>query len=71
MVNPLLDHSYTDFNQLEGLNRLVRKNLPTPVVPFRPCFINHFISVLSFIKANQIVRFSLLFCWDKEQIYIG
>ena len=23
MVNPLLDHSYTDFNQLEGINRLV------------------------------------------------
>jgi tRNA (cytidine32/guanosine34-2'-O)-methyltransferase len=21
MVNPLLDHAYTDFNQLEGVNR--------------------------------------------------
>jgi len=29
MVNPLLDHSYTDFNQLEGLNRII--------VPFLAC----------------------------------
>jgi len=29
MVNPLLDHSYTDFNQLEGINRVI--------VPFLAC----------------------------------
>jgi len=29
MVNPLLDHSYTDFNQLEGVNRII--------VPFLAC----------------------------------
>ncbi|XP_023336117.1 putative tRNA (cytidine(32)/guanosine(34)-2'-O)-methyltransferase [Eurytemora carolleeae] len=29
MVNPLLDHSYTDFNQLEGVNRVI--------VPFLAC----------------------------------
>jgi len=29
MVNPLLDHSYTDFNQLEGINRII--------VPFLAC----------------------------------
>lgn len=29
MVNPLLDHSYTDFNQLEGPNRII--------VPFLAC----------------------------------
>eukprot|EP00095_Tigriopus_kingsejongensis_P000165 snap_masked-scaffold487_size158652-processed-gene-0.3 protein:Tk00165 transcript:snap_masked-scaffold487_size158652-processed-gene-0.3-mRNA-1 annotation:"hypothetical protein DAPPUDRAFT_309098" len=29
MINPLLDHSYTDFNQLEGANRLM--------VPFLAC----------------------------------
>jgi len=29
MVNPLLDHSYTDFNQLEGINRII--------VPFMAC----------------------------------
>ena len=29
MVNPLLDHAYTDFNQLEGINRVI--------VPFLAC----------------------------------
>ncbi len=29
MMNPLLDHSYTDFNQLEGPNRII--------VPFLAC----------------------------------
>lgn len=29
MVNPLLDHAYTDFNQLEGVNRII--------VPFLAC----------------------------------
>ena len=29
MINPLLDHSYTDFNQLEGPNRYI--------VPFMAC----------------------------------
>ena len=29
MINPLLDHSYTDFNQLEGPNRVI--------VPFLAC----------------------------------
>ena len=29
MINPLLDHSYTDFNQLEGPNRII--------VPFLAC----------------------------------
>merc|ERR1711872_239723 len=29
MVNPLLDHKYTDFNELEGINRLI--------VPFLAC----------------------------------
>ena len=29
MLNPLLDHKYTDFNQLEGINRVI--------VPFLAC----------------------------------
>ena len=29
MINPLLDHSYTDFNELEGPNRII--------VPFLAC----------------------------------
>ena len=29
MMNPLLDHKYTDFNQLEGVNRVI--------VPFLAC----------------------------------
>ena len=32
IVNPLLDHSYTDFNQLEGINRYVTCS---PMVPHK------------------------------------